>query len=69
MGLTDIEMAQGLEYDDPYFDDRVFEMEYEVSKNSHDFQNYIFSHISNPKFAFLDVVECISTHNLILVWH
>ncbi|KAK3102615.1 hypothetical protein FSP39_012654 [Pinctada imbricata] len=29
MGLTDIEMAQGLDYDDPYFDDRVYEMEYE----------------------------------------
>lgn len=31
MGLTDIEMAHNLDYDDPYFDDRVgYEMEYEV---------------------------------------
>ncbi len=32
VGLTDIEMANGLEYDDDAFDDdRVYEMEYEVS--------------------------------------
>jgi hypothetical protein len=31
MGLTDIEMAHNLDYDDPFFDDRVgYEMEYEV---------------------------------------
>ena len=29
MGLTDIEMAQ-LDYDDPYFDDRQYDFEYEV---------------------------------------
>uniref|UniRef100_K1QDW8 PDZ domain-containing RING finger protein 4 n=1 Tax=Magallana gigas TaxID=29159 RepID=K1QDW8_MAGGI len=30
MGLTDIEMAHNMDYDDPYFDDRVgYEMEYE----------------------------------------
>ncbi|XP_062620869.1 E3 ubiquitin-protein ligase PDZRN3-B-like isoform X2 [Saccostrea cucullata] len=30
MGLTDIEMAHNLDYDDPYFDDRIgYEMEYE----------------------------------------
>lgn len=32
MGLTDIEMAHNMDYDDPYFDDRVgYEMEYEVT--------------------------------------
>ncbi|XP_050412867.1 E3 ubiquitin-protein ligase PDZRN3 isoform X3 [Patella vulgata] len=29
MGLTDIEMSHNMEYDDPYFDDRHYEMEYE----------------------------------------
>ena len=29
-GLTDIEMANGLEFEDT-FDERVYEMEYEVS--------------------------------------
>lgn len=34
MGLTDIEMAHNMDYDDPYFDDRVgYEMEYEVTIN------------------------------------
>lgn len=31
MGLTDIEMANAVEFEDPYFEDRTFEMEYEVS--------------------------------------
>lgn len=30
MGLTDIEMAHGLEYDDAYFEERPYEIEYEV---------------------------------------
>lgn len=30
MGLTDIEMSHNLDFDDPYFDDRPYEMEYEV---------------------------------------
>ena len=30
MGLTDIEMAHNVDLDDPYFDDRQYEMEYEV---------------------------------------
>ncbi|XP_064605230.1 E3 ubiquitin-protein ligase PDZRN3-like isoform X2 [Liolophura sinensis] len=29
MGLTDIEMANAVEFEDPYFEDRTFEMEYE----------------------------------------
>ncbi|ESO89887.1 hypothetical protein LOTGIDRAFT_234023, partial [Lottia gigantea] len=29
MGLTDIEMSHNMDYDDPYFDDRNYEMEYE----------------------------------------
>ncbi|XP_046353325.2 E3 ubiquitin-protein ligase PDZRN3-like isoform X2 [Haliotis rufescens] len=29
MGLTDIEMSHNLDFDDPYFDDRPYEMEYE----------------------------------------
>lgn len=29
MGLTDIEMTQ-LDYEDPYYDDRQYEVEYEV---------------------------------------
>ena len=32
MGLTDIEMAQ-FDYDDPYFDDRQYDFEYEVCFN------------------------------------
>lgn len=31
VGLTDIEVANGIEYDDNFDDDRVYEMEYEVS--------------------------------------
>lgn len=30
MGLTDIEMAQ-FDYDDPYYDERQYDVEYEVS--------------------------------------
>lgn len=30
MGLTDIEMAHGFDYDDTYFDDRGYDLEYEV---------------------------------------
>lgn len=29
LGLTDIEMTQ-FDYDDPYYDDRQYELEYEV---------------------------------------
>lgn len=32
MGLTDIEMAHNFDIDDPYFDDRQYEMVYEVRK-------------------------------------
>lgn len=31
MGLTDIEMSHNLDFDDPFFDDRQYEMVYEVS--------------------------------------
>lgn len=31
MGLTDIEMAHQFDYDDPYFDERPYDVEYEVS--------------------------------------
>nr|KAG5704602.1 hypothetical protein BaRGS_031866 [Batillaria attramentaria] len=30
MGLTDIEMAHNLDLDDPFFDDRQYEMVYEA---------------------------------------
>jgi len=30
MGLTDLEMANGLEYDEEFDPDRTFDMEYEV---------------------------------------
>jgi len=30
LGLTDIEMTQ-FDYDDPYYDERQYELEYEVS--------------------------------------
>ncbi|KAK7493997.1 hypothetical protein BaRGS_00014879 [Batillaria attramentaria] len=32
MGLTDIEMAHNLDLDDPFFDDRQYEMVYEAEK-------------------------------------
>ena len=34
MGLTDIEMSHNLDFDDPFFDDRQYEMVYEVSFES-----------------------------------
>ena len=33
MGLTDLEMANGLEYDEEFDPDRTFDMEYEVSSS------------------------------------
>ncbi|GFR81157.1 PDZ domain-containing RING finger protein 4 [Elysia marginata] len=37
MGLTDIEMAHTLDIDDPFFDDRQYEMVYELVKACLDF--------------------------------
>ena len=42
MGLTDIELANGLDFDDTYDDDRTYEMEYEVCTLSFTFNVHIY---------------------------
>ena len=62
VGLTDIEMANGLEYEDMAFDeDRVYEMEYEVRVR---YQHLLtlYGCCAVNICSFYSVYECVSVY-------
>ena len=52
LGLTDIEMANGVDYDEQFDDERAFEMEYEVGR----------SHSVAYRSSSIDIVNLITIH-------